>query len=252
MNCNEFSDRFVTLLNMHTNQPIFGEEASIFDVTVDEYEKSLFLTRAEKKIALDLYTGMNIQGISFEEKEQVRESLDALVCTKEYTANDKVAESESFKHVYAGDKQVAAFPLPGDLMSVIFEEVKFSSYISGCKAEKTAVVVPATHDDIWHRLQNPFRGPSRDRVLRLNIANNLVELISDHPVGSYILRYLREPQPIILTDLPDGLTIDGKSSKTECELPPMLHEAILELAVKLALQSKMIGRVEPKKEKQQD
>lgn len=244
MTCEEFSDRFDVLLNSYGNQAPFGEETSVFDVSVDEYEKSVCLTDAQRELVLAYYNGQNPAGVSFEEKEQIREALDALV--KSVKRTTEASTPTDFEKLNVKDKNVALYSLPKDLLFIIFEEVIFSSYISGCEGTHIGIVVPATHDDVWHRINNPFRGPYQDRVLRLNVNDNLVELISDHPIGSYILRYLEQPKPIILTDLPDGLSIDGKDEKTECALPEILHEAILEAAVRLALQRKSIGRVQPK------
>jgi hypothetical protein len=48
------------------------------------------------------------------------------------------------------------------------------------------------------------------------------------------MRYISQPLPIILTDLPD-LSINGVSNKTECVLNPALHRSILKRAVEIAL-----------------
>ena len=58
-------------------------------------------------------------------------------------------------------------------------------------------------------------------------ANKYVELVSKYPVSKYLLRYVRFPDPIILEDLPDGLTIDGYSTKMPCALNPQIHERIV-------------------------
>lgn len=52
------------------------------------------------------------------------------------------------------------------------------------------------------------------------------------------MRYISQPTPIILVDLPDGLSINGVSAESECELNPVVHRAILERAVQLAIISK--------------
>ena len=65
---------------------------------------------------------------------------------------------------------------------------------------------------------------------------------------TYRLRYVRRPKPIILENLPDGLSIDGYSTEMECELNPILHQDILARAVQLALASK--GRQTNSTEKQ--
>lgn len=53
----------------------------------------------------------------------------------------------------------------------------------------------------------------------------------------YNMRYVRTPKPIILVDLSEvqeGLSIDGYNKITECELPVNMHEEILQRAVELA------------------
>lgn len=235
MNVEQFSNEFDTLVNAYARSIPFGGDASSVDIRVDEYEKSLYLTKAQKELVVDYYSGQNAYNLSFEEKEIIREALDTLVKTITPEPVENVSE-----HIM-DNKQKVFYRLPTDLLYIIFEEVKFSSYLSGCKGGYTALVVPSTHDEVWHRLQNPFRGPNNKRVLRLNAENNLVELISDYPIGSYLLRYVEEPKPIILTDLPDGLSIEGISAKTECALPSILHHKILDVAVRMALQSKSIS-----------
>ena len=60
-------------------------------------------------------------------------------------------------------------------------------------------------------------------------------------VDSYTkLRYLKYPKPIILTDLSvafpsEGLSIDGETAQSNCELNESLHREILDRAVELAL-----------------
>ena len=238
MNVEQFSNEFDTLVNAYARDIAFGDDASVVDIRVDEYEKSLFLTKAQKELVVDYYSGQNAYNLSFEEKEIVREALDALVKT---VTLEPVGNMYANKHVLDGRRKMYFYRIPTNLLYIIFEEVKFSSYISGCKSGATALVVPSTHDEVWHRLQNPFRGPSSKRVLRLNVEDDLVELISDYPIGSYLLRYVEEPKPIILTDLPDGLSIEGISTRTECALPAIVHHKILDIAVRMALQSKSIG-----------
>lgn len=238
MNVEQFSNEFDTLVNAYARAIPFGDDMSIVDIRVDEYEKSLFLTKAQKELVVDYYSGQNAYNLSFEEKEIVREALDTLVKT---ITPEALGSTPTGSHIIDDKRTMYFYRLPEDLLYIIFEEVKFSSYISGCNGGKTALVVPSTHDEVWHRLQNPFRGPNNSRVLRLNAENNVVELISDYPIGSYLLRYVEEPKPIILTDLPDGLSIEGISTKTECAMPSILHHKILDSAVRMALQSKSIS-----------
>lgn len=53
----------------------------------------------------------------------------------------------------------------------------------------------------------------------------------------YKMRYIKTPKPIILADLSDiqeGLSINGYNTVTECELPLNTHQEILQRAVELA------------------
>lgn len=67
-------------------------------------------------------------------------------------------------------------------------------------------------------------------------ATPYIELIgrTDKTTLTYTVRYLRQPRPIILTDLEEGLSIQGLSKESTCELPESLHQDILERAVELA------------------
>lgn len=244
----EFSAQFDTLVNSYMNTKEFGDQASQFDFTFDEYEKSVLLTKAQKELVYQYYSGKNAYSLSFEEKEEMREALDALVRTKQYNSNDAVPPSApDFNLHILSNKSKTFFKIPKNLLYIIFEEVEFTN-AGGC-TNKTALVVPSTHDELWHRLQNPFRGTSKSRVLRLNTNDNIIELISDYPIGSYLLRYVEEPKPIILIDLSNnGLSIDGETDKTECSLPDFIHYRILDEAVRLGIQSKMFGRTTGQKQ----
>jgi hypothetical protein len=107
-------------------------------------------------------------------------------------------------------------------------------------------VVPVTQYEYHKIRKNPFRGANDRRALRLDLSEGVVEILSNYDVSEYYVRYLRKLNPIILEDLPNGITIGHSSSfagnkRTPCELHEGLHHRILELAVQMALQSKGIG-----------
>jgi hypothetical protein len=68
MTTQEFSNAFDTLLNSYDTQSQFGEQASKREIVLDEYEKSLYLTKAQEEIIKDLYSG-KYSGDSFESSE---------------------------------------------------------------------------------------------------------------------------------------------------------------------------------------
>jgi len=73
----------------------------------------------------------------------------------------------------------------------------------------------------------------------LDIDLVVVEIISIYGILSYTVRYLAKPNPIIVTILPTGLSINGLAVVTECTMNPILHREILKMAVELAYRSKL-------------
>lgn len=218
----EFSDGFSTLLNSFGITP---------NITLDEYEKSTFLTNAQEQLIIDIYSGRNvIYGKSFEQTEEIRRYLSNLVET--YETSTKVTGKLGLS------QDSVFFEIPQDTWFITYEVAFLKDSRLGCLDGIEASVVPLPQDDLYRAKDNPFRGPSKDRVLRLDIKSDLAELISKYNVDKYLMRYISQPTPIILVDLPDGLSIKGVSTESECELNPVVHRAILERAVQLAIISK--------------
>lgn len=218
----EFSDGFSTLLNSFGITP---------NITLDEYEKSTFLTNAQEELIIDIYSGRNVvYGKSFEQTEEIRRYLSNLVET--YETSTKVTGKIGLS------KDSVFFEIPQDTWFITYEVAFLKDSRLGCLDGIEASVVPLPQDDLYRAKDNPFRGPSKDRVLRLDIKSDLAELISKYNVDKYLMRYISQPTPIILVDLPDGLSINGISTESECELNPVVHRAILERAVQLAIISK--------------
>ena len=218
----EFSDGFSTLLNSFGVTP---------NITLDEYEKSTFLTNAQEQLIIDIYSGRNIiYGKSFEQTEEIRRYLSNLVET--YETSTKVTGKLGLS------KDSVFFEIPQDTWFITYEVAFLKDSRLGCLDGIEASVVPLPQDDLYRAKDNPFRGPSKDRVLRLDIKSDLAELISKYNVDKYLMRYISQPTPIVLVDLPDGLSINGVSTESECELNPVVHRAILERAVQLAIISK--------------
>lgn len=233
MTVQEFSSGFDTLLNSYSTVQQFGEQTSGREVVLDEYEKSLFLTQAQLDIVISFYNGKNSTGESFESSEEFRRYLDALIKTKEYTEEDKL-------DIKGISSKSTLFTLPDDLAFITMEQIEYNDEKLDCPSNNIASVYPVTQDEYNRVKNNPFRGPTVYKALRLDYGTNIVEIISVYNIGVYTLKYLSKPEPIILEDLPDGLTINGVSEVTECKLNEVLHDKILERAVQLALQSRNI------------
>jgi hypothetical protein len=246
MTTEEFSDAFDTLVNSAANVDNFGSIDST--LKFDEYEKSYFLTKAQEEVVRELYTGKNRFGESFEKTEELRRLLNDLIVTHKQPLSE-----ENYNDLALTDKSYLV-PILDDVMYIIYEAVRLKDDSLGCYSGIVINVQPITHDEYNKIKDNPFRGPTRYKALRLDTndtkitgedvqSTNYVEIISKYSCDEYIVRYLRKLNPIILVDLEDSnVSIDGHTDKQDCELNSILHEYILERAVDMALRTKSIGK----------
>lgn len=233
MNNREFSNGFDTLVGSYRRFKDFDKQELLDSIEFDEYEKSFYLTKAQEELVMYSYDGKNIYGDFFESTEELRRQLDALIKTKVYILNDSV------EGVGVSNNSVF-FNLPDDLEFITMEQVVFDDKSLGCNNGSRVNVQPVRQDEYNKIKDNPFKGATRYKVLRLDSGNNTVEIISKYTIGNYIIRYMSKPTPIILENLPNGLTIEGVSEETECALDSILHKTILERAVLMALRAKGI------------
>lgn len=213
----EFSNEFDILYNNIASNQAPG---------LDEYEKSVFLTKAQDAIVLELFSGKNVFGDSFEKTEEVRQYLSNIVKT---TTLSKTADTSIKK---LSEKSII-YDKPEDLWFTIYENIEFDNSNMPCVPSSSIEVVPVTHDEFSKINKNPFRKASYTRVLKLDVSNK-IELVSNYDISTYNIRYIKTLNPIILLDLPVNLSIKEKSEFTECELNPALHTLILERAVEMA------------------
>lgn len=225
MTTEEFSNEFDVLLNSYATARPFGTGQNITEL--DEYEKSILLTEAQEDIVRDLYNG-KLTGDGFESTEEQRRNLDHLVKTLELSPidTDKPKMSENSKF----------FQLVSDVWFITYESALLSDDSLKCKNNTRVDVVPIRQDEYNLVKDNPFRGASKSRVLRIDTGSSIVELISKYNIQSYFIKYLSKPKPIILEDITDdNLSIDNEKEKMGCELNTSLHRTILERAVALAI-----------------
>jgi hypothetical protein len=231
MTTNDFSSQFDVLLNSYAVAARFGSTDNPGTIELDEYEKSLLLTKSQEDLTIELYTGRNSMGTSFEETEEMRRYLSKIV--KEAKLEPITTSSDKPLGIDSNSK---FFTLPADLWFITYESVWVSD--GKCKSMKTMDVYPVTQDEYHKIKRNPFRGANDRRALRLDLSDGVIEIVSKYTVTEYYLRYLRRLQPIILTNLGNDQDIEGVNTVSECELPETLHQRILDRAVQLALQSR--------------
>lgn len=223
MNVQEFSNTFDTLLQPYITKDNFGKQNTL---AFDEYEKSIFLTKAQEQIVLELYQEL-------EQSEEVRKYLSNLIKTDNYAPvgeQDETLINNNFKSYKV--------EISNDILFMIYEQCTLSDE-NNCINNKIVSVVPTIHDDLDKVLKNPFKSPNRRKVIRLDF-DNKIELISKYNISNYKVRYLKKPNPIILVALEDNLSINNGDTKvSNGETNPILHERIVQRAVQLAVQSKV-------------
>lgn len=212
----EFSIEFDILYNNISSNKAPG---------LNEYEKSVFLTKAQEQIVTELYSGRNNTYSSFEETEELRRYLSSLIVT-----TGCPTYSEEDKELIKITNNSMLFVIPENVLFLVKEVIVSNNY-------SEIDVYPVSQDELSKTLKNPFRGPSNNRALRLDVGTNIVEVIYPSIISTYKVRYIRKPNPIILTDLEDDLSINGVAEESECELDSSLHRTILDRAVALALQT---------------
>ena len=223
MNVQEFSNSFDTLLQPYIAKESFSEQNNL---AFDEYEKSIFLTKAQEQIVLELYQEL-------EQSEEVRKYLSNLIKTDNYVPvgeQDETLINNNFKSYKV--------EISNDVLFMIYEQCTLSDD-NNCINNKIVSVVPTIHDDLDKVLKNPFKSPNSRKVIRLDF-DNKIELISKYNISNYKVRYLKKPNPIILVSLEDNLSINnGDTEVSNGETNPILHERIVQRAVQLAVQSKV-------------
>ena len=223
MNIQEFSNSFDTLLQPYIAKESFSEQNNL---AFDEYEKSIFLTKAQEQIVLELYQEL-------EQSEEVRKYLSNLIKTDNYVPvgeHDETLINNNFKSYKV--------EINNDILFMIYEQCTLSDE-NNCINNKIVSVVPTIHDDLDKVLKNPFKSPNSRKVIRLDF-DNKIELISKYNISNYKIRYLKKPNPIILVALEDNLSINNGDTKvSNGETNPILHERIVQRAVQLAVQSKV-------------
>ena len=223
MNIQEFSNSFDTLLQPYIAKESFSEQNNL---AFDEYEKSIFLTKAQEQIVLELYQEL-------EQSEEVRKYLSNLIKTDNYVPvgeQDETLINNNFKSYKV--------EINNDILFMIYEQCTLSDE-NNCINNKIVSVVPTIHDDLDKVLKNPFKSPNSRKVIRLDF-DNKIELISKYNISNYKVRYLKKPNPIILVSLEDNLSINnGDTEVSNGETNPILHERIVQRAVQLAVQSKV-------------
>ena len=218
MTNSEFSNEFDVLYQNITSNQAPG---------LDEYEKSVFLTKAQDEIIksyFDPRTNKPQEGFDDSSKRQIDFSMLTTVYSIDAATNHPLYDYRS---------NTESVDLPSDIFMIVNEYV----IVNRNNDDAYLQVIPIRFDEYTKLMSKPYKRPLKWQAWRLlnNDTTNKADIIigpSDR-LSTYYLRYIRRPNPIILDNL-DNLTIEGKSNITQCELDPILHHEILQRAVELA------------------
>ena len=225
MTTQEFSSEFDILYNNIMSNAAPG---------LDEYEKSVFLTKAQEEILKNYFNpkGNKYQeGFDDNEKRQIDFSSLVTVIT--------IPSYSDSQYIKIDDRSLL-FLMPNDMLFALNEvcEIKENNI------NRLVNVVPISFIEYSRLISKPYKRPLKNQCWRLISSSSekdrVFELIlpfGSIVPGSYRIRYISRPAPIILVNLSTkypGLSINGITSVTECELDPSIHYEILQRAVELA------------------
>lgn len=220
MDLAEFSNEFDVLYNNVMSNSAPG---------IDEYEKSIFLTKAQFEVIKNHFNpkGNKYQeGLDDSPKRQI--DFSTLIVSAEPT----LYTSSSYVKF---DDRSTPYVLPNDMFYIMSETIK--NTISGVTRQLN--VIPIQYEEYSKFIGKPYKLPCKNqawRIIQISGNTRIAEIIAvNNSLSNYKLRYVKRPTPIILIDLtPQGLSIEGISTATECILDPILHSEVLQRAVELA------------------
>lgn len=240
MTTSEFSAEFDILYNNISSNQAPG---------LTEYEKSVFLTKAQDEIIKNHFTnkpGGNKYQEGIEDSSKRFADFSCLITVVKL--NQEARKSDDITYgIYNGaiDQRGIIFKIPNDLMLTLNE----TFYTKKDTVEPVKYqVVPINLQEYQRLMSRPSTDPLKNQVWKLmgnsTSGNGSIEIIP-HWIDAkenttLVVRYIRHPYPIILENLEyQELSINGKTQpyNTEgecCELSKELHPEILQRAVELA------------------
>lgn len=225
MTTQEFSNEFDVLYNNIMSNQAPG---------LDEYEKSVFLTKAQSEILKNYFNPKgNKYGQGFDESAKRQIDFSTLITVA------KPSQQTSVEGYVKFDDRSMLYKMPKDILFMLNETG--ISTVDGVK--RLISIIPMDYEEYARLMSKPWKQPLKNQGWRLFQSTGGVDFISevvikyDSTLTDYKIRYVRRPKPIILANLVDeysNVSIEGIKTITECELDPILHPEILQRAVELA------------------
>lgn len=224
MTNSEFSNEFDVLYNSITSNQAPG---------LDEYEKSVFLTKAQDetiKSYFDPRSNKVQEGFDGSQRRQI----DFSNITKAETYSD--ASKLGSPALFDPRSNSIAVNMPSDILMMLNERLK----VTREEKDTYLTVIPIQFGEYDRLMSKPYKRPLKNqawRVFNYSANINKADLVvgPGDTITEYAFRYVRRPKAIILSDLTDeGVSLGGETKAQSCELDPILHHEILQRAVELA------------------
>ena len=210
---------------------------SMFEFSAPSYDDrqiSYILSNAQNRVFIQkYYTLADKYQRGFESDERHRRELEQLI--KQTSPSASAVQTG----VHPNGK---FFDLPSDFLYAIEETVVTTEV-----ANKEVIVKPITHDQYSANINNPYKRPYANLVWRMDysrqtnaigVGSETVKrtelitnpLLAQNSVTSYRLRYLQMPPAIVVDEY-------TPANQRHCVLDPIIHDAIIDEAVKIATAS---------------
>lgn len=226
MTYRELSDAF----DVYSNRFAAGKDTSL--IPFDEYEKSLFLTKAADEIVKELLP-------FYDRNEKIKKQLLPITRTTQLNLDTVVPASARMK---SGS---LVYELPTGVVYVAAESLKNTL---GAILRK---IKPLKDDEAFYSLESPFRSPTRGYAFRgslsyvdSGVTKKYSEIITDISATAdpkYYIKYIIDVPAIIVADDLDDASIKGVAINPNIysEAPlTLLHEKILDRAIIMAYTAK--------------
>lgn len=259
MTTTEFSNQFDLLFNNISSNQAPG---------LNEYEKSVFLTKAQDEIVKNYFqaeSNGNTVKKGFDDTAIRQMDFSDLIMSKTLEEENEEPDVDPRALVYKITKDDRVYIIINESLYLMANNKDGKLEVKGIRQ-----VVPIKYTEYMRLMSKPFKEPLKNMAWRIitkgregdadvdkstgdpttvdSTVSSKVEIVvttadkkkykSDGSFIKYNIRYVRRPRPIILTDLADtfgeDLTINGESKAMTCELNESTHEAILQRAIELA------------------
>ena len=257
MTTGEFSDQFDVLYNNITSSQAPG---------LDEYEKSVFLTKAQDEIVKNYFSEKSNKlqtGFDGSQKRQADFSMLMRSGSAEINSSNKGEFATVGFKIELPETTDKVFIIINEQVLKIQRTVTTPSVEPGEPTSEPTVndtlmgvrqIIPISYDEYTRLMSKPYQSPLKRQAWRIfsdgsaNTSKRYMDIVLTPEDRKYLengtynymydIRFIKRPRPIILTNISDAveqdITIGGESTAQTCELDPILHEEILQRAVELA------------------